>query len=228
MARSFNSRIHIKGTNRSPMRVRFFYTSHSPTNCAFYTWWRHQMETFSALLTVYAWNKAQQNLNVSNLVLQFIQLHVIVHYYGEYQSHNIILCNIYTLVHVISQQGIRYISGWFMLHIWTIEITYLDDLRFASSRLSRFGLRITGILLDWNGMSWDYVAWQGVLLCIIIQNIIVQHNSCEEINDNSCYFRTKRKVTNVGDYSCSLSWRLQWRIWSICCALHQHDCHGWA
>ena len=36
------------------------------------------------------------------------------------------LYSTYALIHYISQ-GICYISGWFMLHIWTMEVTYLDD-----------------------------------------------------------------------------------------------------
>ena len=54
--------------------------------------------------------------------------HAVVHHYMKYQPRSIMPFRTYTFLNIISELSEGYISGRFILHIWTSGVTYLDDL----------------------------------------------------------------------------------------------------
>ena len=56
------------------------------------------------------------------------------HYYTKHLLYNIVKYSTYTLIHIISELKIGFISWRFMLLIWTIEVTYLDNWGHISGR----------------------------------------------------------------------------------------------
>ena len=73
-------------------------------------------------------------IRYSEMAFHCMKRHAIVHHYAQYQLHSIILHSTFSLIDVIFQRGICYISRRFMLHIRMIEVTYLDAARFVSPR----------------------------------------------------------------------------------------------
>ena len=53
--------------------------------------------------------------------------HAVAHHYMKDKSHSIIPYSTYTLIDVFPQPEICYVSGRFMSHIWTMEVTYLNN-----------------------------------------------------------------------------------------------------
>ena len=98
----------------------------------------------------YGWFKNQWTIGwveMAFLGLMWHEREAVVQFDTKYQSHSMLPYSKYILIYVKSQTEICYISGWFMLHIWAIEFTYLDDLWLAFVQESYVSMELIGYLI---------------------------------------------------------------------------------
>ena len=71
------------------------------------------------------WVKYQSSIGQSEMAFHDMKRYIIVHYYKQHQFHSKMLYSTYTLIDVIIQRGICYISGRWALHYISGQVLHI-------------------------------------------------------------------------------------------------------
>ena len=103
-----------------------------------------------------------------------IKWHIVDVHGANYKPRSRAQYRVYTYYDIIPQPEICYISKRFILHPWWLEVTYLDNLYFASALL-------LWVKNQW-AIRWIEMASRGSICCTLLYKILIaQHNTVQQI-----------------------------------------------